>query len=375
MVQQYLKHSRDILSSGRFEFNERRRTGRIYLFGYQNRYDLSAGLPLLTTKKLPFKVIAHELMWFLRGDTNIKYLVDNGVHIWDDDAFNYNLKEMVEEKIFPEEFKKYSKGWLDARKIYVQGIKEDNDFAARWGGLGPVYGAQWIHWPKFSKKTVKLEGGEEKEVYIKDEKGINQIESLIEGMRKNITSARHIVTAWNPAEVHDMSLPPCHTLFQLHSDGEKLDLQLYQRACDMFLGVPFNIASYSLLTMILANELGLKPGEFIHDFGDVHFYTGASERANWYKDNLEELSGRVKSSEDSSDYLKVLDWVNKSIPNEDDGKEGMDHVPGILEQLSREPRPLPRVIIADKHYSKLTIDDFVLDGYNPHPPIKGTLAV
>lgn len=376
MVKQYLEHARDILSSekSRFKFNERRGLGRIYLFGSQNRYDLQDGFPILTSKKIGFKTVTHELIWFLRGETNIKYLVDNNVHIWDDDAFNFNLKNMVESEIFPEAFAKYSEEWLEAKKEYVQRIKEEDEFAERWGELGPVYGSQWMHWPKYLPVTVEVKGGP-REFYMKDPEGIDQIASVIQAVKKNVTSARHMVTAWNPEEVPDMALPPCHTLFQLNSDGEKLDLQLYQRACDMFLGVPFNIASYAMLTTILAKELGLELGEFIHTFGDVHFYTGAGDRGLWYRDHLEEFKQGVGVAEKPEDYSSVLEWLNQRLPPEDKGRVGMDHVTGILEQLIRTPRELPRLTIADKPYNKLTIDDFVLEGYNPHPPIRRALAV
>ena len=376
MVKQYLEHSKEILSSkySKFKFNERRGLGRIYLFGYQNRYNLKEGFPLLTTKKIHFKSVAHELIWFLSGKTNIKYLAYNNVHIWDDDAFNYNLKKMVKSEIFPEVFPKYSEEWVKAKAEYVQKIKEDEKFAAKWGDLGPVYGSQWIHWPKFIPVTLEI-NGEKKEYYTKDSNGINQLESVIQGMKKDVASARHIVSAWNPQEVPDMALPPCHTIFQFNSDGKQLDLHLYQRACDMFLGVPFNIASYSLLTTIFAKELKLEPGEFVHTFGDVHFYCGAGARAKWYERNFEEFKDKIRNVNNSEDYLKILDWLNQNIPKEDKGKEGMDHVTGIIEQLIRTPKKLPKIIIADKSYKELTIDDFVLENYNPEPTIKRALAV
>ena len=376
MVKQYLEHSKEILSSkySKFKFNERRGLGRIYLFGYQNRYNLKEGFPLLTTKKIHFKSVAHELIWFLSGKTNIKYLADNNVHIWDDDAFNYNLKKMVKSEIFPEVFPKYSEEWVKAKAEYVQKIKEDEKFAAKWGDLGPVYGSQWIHWPKFIPVTLEI-NGEKKEYYTKDSNGINQLESVIQGMKKDVASARHIVSAWNPQEVPDMALPPCHTIFQFNSDGKQLDLHLYQRACDMFLGVPFNIASYSLLTTIFAKELKLEPGEFVHTFGDVHFYCGAGARAKWYERNFEEFKDKIRNVNNSEDYLKILDWLNQNIPKEDKGKEGMDHVTGIIEQLIRTPKKLPKITIADKSYKELTIDDFVLENYAPHSTIKRALAV
>lgn len=377
MVEQYLEHSKDILSSddlidSRFEFNERRGLGRIYLFGYQNRYDLRKGFPLLTTKKIGFKTVAHELIWFLKGDTNIKYLVDNKVHIWDDDAFRFNLEGMVKEDIFPEVFERFSQEWYETKKEYVQRIREGEEFAERWGELGPVYGSQWIHWPSFSfiEKDEK-----DREIYMRDPNGINQIERILEGMRKNITSSRHLITAWNPSEVPDMALPPCHTFFHLDSDGERVDLLLYQRSCDMFLGVPFNIASYSMLTIILAQQLGLTPGKFIHTFGDVHFYTGAGERAKWYEDNFEHFKWGVRETRNSGNYKEYLNWLVGVLPEEPKGTKGMDHVTGILEQFTRKPRKLPKISITNKHYNELTIDDFSLKGYNPHPTIKRALSV
>ena len=376
MVQQYLEHSREILSSksAKFKFNERRGLGRIYIFGYQNRYNLKEGFPLLTTKKIHFKSVVHELIWFLSGKTNIKYLADNNAHIWDDDAFNYNLRKMANAGIFPEAFTKYSEKWFKAKDEYAQRIKKDSEFAARWGDLGPVYGSQWTHWPKFIPVTLEI-NGEKKEYYTKDSNGINQLESVIQSMKKDITSARHIVSAWNPQEVSDMALPPCHTVFQFNSDGKQLDLQLYQRACDMFLGVPFNIASYSLLTAIFAKELKLEPGEFVHTFGDVHFYCGAGARAKWYEKNFKEFKEKVSEAVNPDDFNNLLEWLNKNLPPEEKGKEGMDHVTGILEQLARIPKQLPRITIADKSYKELIIDDFVLENYNPESTIKRALAV
>lgn len=280
---------------------------------------------------------------------------------------------MVAAGIFSEAFAKFSESWGAAKKEYVQRIKEDEEFAARWGDLGPVYGSQWIHWPRFAPMTH--DEPHWRKYYIKDPKGIDQIATVIQGMKKDVTSARHIVTAWNPDEVPEMALPPCHTLFQLNSDGERLDLQLYQRACDMFLGVPFNIASYAMLTTIFAKELGLQPGEFVHTFGDVHFYSGAGERAKWYRDNFKEFKQIVGEAETPEDFNNLLGQLNQTLPAEDAGREGMDHVTGILEQLTREPKSLPRVTIADKPYNRLTIDDFVLEGYDPASYIKRTLAV
>ncbi|PCI88036.1 MAG: thymidylate synthase [Hyphomicrobiales bacterium] len=216
-MQQYLDLLAHVSDNGTVK-TDRTGTGTKSVFGYQSRYDLSAGFPVLTTKKLHLKSIIHELLWFIAGDTNIKYLQDNGVRIWDD--------------------------WAD-----------DN------GDLGPVYGYQWRNWPNGSGGTI------------------DQIEKLVNGLKNSPDSRRHIVTAWNPADVDDMALPPCHTLFQFYVADGKLSCQLYQRSADIFLGVPFNIASYALFTMMLAQVCDLELGDFVHTLGDAHIYSNHFEQA------------------------------------------------------------------------------------------------
>ena len=216
-MQQYLDLLSHILENGT-QKGDRTGTGTISTFGYQMRFDLSEGFPVLTTKKLHLRSIIHELLWFLQGDTNIKYLKDNGVRIWDE--------------------------WADEH-----------------GDLGPVYGHQWRSWPARNGETI------------------DQITKLVDGLKNNPNSRRHIVTAWNPADVDQMALPPCHCLFQFYVADGKLSCQLYQRSADTFLGVPFNIASYSLLTLMMAQVCDLEPGEFIHSFGDVHLYNNHLEQA------------------------------------------------------------------------------------------------
>jgi len=374
MVKQYLDHSKAILSSEFSEYKDNKRTGigHISLFGYQNRYDLRGGFPLLTTKKIRMESIAHELIWFLRGETNIKYLIDNGVPIWNDNAFDHNLEAMTNAGVFSSAFKKHSPEWFAAKEEYIQRIREDSEFANKWGDLGPVYGSQWVHWPKFTQIEAE---GEKRILYERDQNGINQIAITLDAIRKNPTAKRYVISAWNPNEVGDMALPPCHTLFHIVTNEGNLDLQLYQRSCDMFLGVPFNIASYAMLTTILAQQLDMTPRHFIHTFGDVHFYCGAGERAFWYKNNLGELKRRVGNANIYEDYPEILNWVEKGVPPELKGKELQDHVTAILKQLSREPRSLPTLKISDKPYNELTIDDFTLKGYDPHPFIKRAMAV
>lgn len=245
---------------------DRTGTGTVGVFGYQMRFDLSEGFPALTTKKLHLRSIIHELLWFLRGDTNIKYLKDNGVSIWDE--------------------------WADAD-----------------GNLGPVYGSQWRSWPDGRGGTI------------------DQIANVVNEIKRNPFSRRLMVTAWNPAEIEEMALPPCHCLFQFYVDHGKLSCQLYQRSADIFLGVPFNIASYSLLTMMMAQVCDLEPGDFVHTFGDAHIYS--------------------------------------------------NHLDQCRLQLSREPRPLPQMRINPevKDIFGFKYEDFTLENYNPHPHIKGEVSV
>jgi thymidylate synthase len=305
-MKQYLDLLRDIKENG-VKKSDRTGTGTISLFGRQMRFDLSEGFPAVTTKKLYMRSIIHELLWFLAGDSNIKYLVDNDVHIWDEWPYRAYLQSQG--KPVPDSS---SKEWLDGIKGFTQKIKEDDAFAQKYGELGPVYGYQWRHWP------------------TPDGKEIDQIQQVVDTIKKNPDSRRIIVSAWNVADIEEMAkagLPPCHTLFQFYVSEGKLSCQLYQRSADTFLGVPFNIASYALLTMMIAQVTGLKPGDFVHTFGDAHIY--------------------------------------------------LNHLDQVEEQLSREPRPLPTMKINPKVKSifDFTFADFELVNYDPHPAIKAPIAV
>jgi len=264
-MKQYHELLERILSDG-VEKGDRTGTGTQSVFGHQMRFDLAAGFPMLTTKRLPLKAIVHELLWFIAGDTNVKYLQDNNVTIWDE--------------------------WADAS-----------------GDLGPVYGYQWRSWPAADGKTI------------------DQFANVVEMIRRNPDSRRLIVTAWNPADVDKMALPPCHCLFQFYVAQGKLSCQLYQRSADVFLGVPFNIASYALLTIMVAQVTGLRPGEFVHTLGDAHLYSNHIEQAHL--------------------------------------------------QLSRAPRALPSMTLnpAVKDIFAFKYEDFTLQGYDPHPHIKAEVAV
>jgi thymidylate synthase len=262
--QQYLDLLADILAHG-VERGDRTGTGTLGVFGRQMRFDLSEGFPLLTTKKLHRKSIILELLWFLRGDTNVKWLQERGVSIWDE--------------------------WADET-----------------GELGPVYGKQWRSWT------------------APDGRVIDQISAVVESLKTNPNSRRHIVSAWNPADVDDMALPPCHCLFQFHVADGRLSCQLYQRSADVFLGVPFNIASYALLTIMMAKVVGLEPGDFVHTLGDAHLY--------------------------------------------------LNHLDQAREQLTRQPYPFPRLEIADRpDLFSFEYEDFKLRGYKAHDSIKAPIAV
>ena len=277
---------------------DRTGTGTKGIFGHQMRFDLSEGFPLVTTKRLFLKGVIYELLWFLKGDTNIKYLVDHGVHIWDSDAFRYYNELCVRHGVLP----------VDKDTFLAAAGVESPIEGYRFGDLNNVYGYQWRSWP------------------TRDGGAIDQIRKVIETIKTNPTSRRMIVSAWNVADVDSMALPPCHTMFQFFVAEGKLSCMLYQRSGDTFLGVPFNIASYALLTMMIAKECGLKAGEFIHTLGDAHLY--------------------------------------------------LNHLEQAEEQLSREPRKLPTMHLnpAVESIFDYKYEDFTLEGYDPHPAIKAPLS-
>ncbi len=298
--QQYLNLLKDLLENGIYK-DDRTGTGTYSLFGKQIRFNLQEGFPLLTTKKVFLKGIIHELLWFLQGESNIKYLVDNNVHIWDDWPYRFYKETLEKEKKQPL-----------TQTEFIEEIKKSDTFAKKWGELGPVYGVQWRHW-----KTP-------------DGREVDQISKLIAEIKKNPNSRRLIVSAWNAADIEEMAkagLPPCHTMFQFYVVDGKLSCQLYQRSADVFLGVPFNIASYALLLMMVAQVSDLKPGDFVHTFGDVHIYK--------------------------------------------------NHLDQVKEQLKRDIRPFPTMKLNPhiKSIFDFAFEDFTLENYNPHPPIKAKVAV
>jgi thymidylate synthase len=305
-MKQYLDLLRDINENGVIK-SDRTGTGTKSVFGRQIRFDLNKGFPAVTTKELFLRGIIHELLWFLNGESNIEYLVKNDVHIWDEWPYRAYLNTIG--KKIPET---NSNEWKLGLKKFTETIKSDHKFALKYGNLGPVYGYQWRHWPDGK-------GGE-----------IDQISEMIDTLKINPDSRRIIVSAWNVTDIKEMAkagLPPCHSLFQFYVIDGKLSSQLYQRSADTLLGVPFNIASYALLTMMVAQVTGLKLGEFVHTFGDAHI------------------------------YLNHIDQVNL--------------------QLSRKPKKLPKMIINPdvKSIFDFTIGDFKLIDYSPHPAIKAPIAV
>ncbi|MFC6323314.1 thymidylate synthase [Companilactobacillus baiquanensis] len=312
--QQYLNLLKYVLENGHKK-SDRTGTGTISTFGYQMRFDLQKSFPILTTKKIPFGLIKSELLWFLHGDTNIRFLLEHKNHIWDEWAFkkyiessDYTGPDMTDfgrRSLIDDDF---AKDYKIEKKAFDEKILNDDNFANKYGDLGFVYGAQWRHWQ------------------TRDGGFIDQIKNVIDQIKKNPDSRRLIVSAWNPEDVPTMALPPCHTLFQFYVNDGKLSCQLYQRSGDLFLGVPFNIASYALLTHLIARETNLEVGEFIHTLGDAHIYS--------------------------------------------------NHIEQVELQLSRKPQLGPKLeITSDKSIFELDTKDIKLNGYDPAPAIKAPVAV
>ncbi|WP_099974736.1 thymidylate synthase [Lactobacillus terrae] len=312
---QYLTLLRSVLETGDKK-TDRTGTGTISKFGYQMRFDLNESFPILTTKKVPFGLIKSELLWFLHGDTNIKYLLEHKNHIWDEWAFkkyvessDYTGPDMTDFGIRSQKDPIFAEEYHNQMNLFDEKILNDDSFAKKYGDLGFVYGAQWRHWQK-------RDGG-----------FIDQIANVIDQIKKTPDSRRLIVSAWNPEDVPTMALPPCHSLFQFYVNNGKLSCQLYQRSGDLFLGIPFNIASYALLTHLIARECGLQVGEFVHTIGDAHIYS--------------------------------------------------NHIEQVKEQLSRTPSSLkPQLKInGDKSIFDLDVTDIELVNYDPQPAIKAVVAV
>lgn len=314
--QAYLNLCEHVMKEGA-EKGDRTGTGTFSVFGHQMRYNLQDGFPLMTTKRVPFKLIASELLWFIKGDTNIRYLLQHNNNIWNEWAFqswveseDYNGPDMTDFGRRSQVDEGFKAEYHQQMEEFKKNILDDDAFAEKFGDLGAVYGKQWRQW-QTSRGEV-----------------IDQLKNVIENLKTNPDSRRHIVTAWNPEDVpSNMALPPCHVLFQFYVADGKLSCQLYQRSGDIFLGVPFNIASYALLTHLIAHECGLKVGEFIHTLGDAHIYSNHREQ--------------------------------------------------IKKQLNREPKDLPTLSINKEKDSvfDFELEDLSIEGYDPHPGIKAPVAV
>lgn len=313
-MKQYLDLCKHVLETGTKK-GDRTGTGTISVFGYQMRFDLNEGFPLMTTKKTAFRLISSELLWFLKGDTNVRTLIEERNPIWDEWAFEqwvksaeYSGPDMTDFGRRAPKNPEFAAVYETEMAAFKKRVVEEADFAAKYADLGPVYGKQWRSW------TTGTDS-------------IDQIANLIHGLKNNPDSRRHIVTAWNPSEVEDMALPPCHAMFQFYVAEGKLSCQLYQRSADIFLGVPFNIASYALLVHLIARECGLGVGEFIHTLGDAHIYA--------------------------------------------------NHIDQVNEQLTREPKKLPTLNLKGEGKSifELETSDIIIDDYDPHPKIKAPIAV
>lgn len=313
-MQQYQELVRKILAEGHVK-TDRTGVGTKSLFGYQMRFDLSQGFPMVTTKRVPFGLIKSELLWFLRGDTNVRYLLEHNNHIWDEWAFkryvespDYHGPDMTDFGLRAVADPDFNEIYQQELAAFNECVLTDDDFAERYGNLGNVYGAQWRSWPLRNGETL------------------DQISQLVDMIKHSPDSRRLIVSAWNPEDVPSMALPPCHTLFQFYVHDGKLSCQLYQRSADVFLGVPFNIASYALLTHLIAKECGLEVGEFVHTLGDAHLY--------------------------------------------------LNHLEAAETLLSREPKPLPQLEIDDfEQFDQVSTDQIRLQGYEPWPTIKASIAV
>lgn len=314
-MEQYLNLCNHILHTGATK-EDRTGTGTLSVFGHQMRFDLSQGFPLMTTKKTAFRLIVSELLWFIKGDTNVKSLIEENNHIWDEWAFakwvnsaEYAGPDMTDFGRRANNDLEFASVYKEQMNIFQEKIVNEEGFAETYGDLGPVYGKQWRSW-------AKTDGGT-----------IDQLKNVIDSIKRNPDSRRHIVTAWNPEFIEEMALPPCHIMFQFYVADGKLSCQLYQRSADVFLGMPFNIASYALLTHLIARECSLEAGDFVYTTGDTHLYS--------------------------------------------------NHLEQVKEQLSRTPKALPTLKIDSKGKSifDLETSDITVEGYDPHPRIKAPVAV
>ncbi len=355
-MRQYLDLSKKILSEGEFEWNKRTETGTISLFGEVAHYDLKQGFPLLTTKDIPWRIPFEEMNYFFRGESDLKKLTDKNIRIWNENGFDFYLRNHGLTKEFP----KHSMQWNDKFNWYINQVKNNPNFSKEDRSLGRIYGVQARDWTG------------------KDGKKVDQLKRFLDKFDKDPSSRSNIVSHFNPAEMEEMSLGPCHLLYQSRviEDEKRLDVLMFQRSCDNFLGVPFNIAQYSYLMELASKEKGFNPGRFSHLLGNLHYYLGPSPRSDFLrnKNNLKEFQGKIREAKTSQDYLDIKDWYLSNAPRELEGTEGLDQVPFALIQFSREPRNLPTLEfkVKDKDFDFWkAIDTNVTDlldikNYNPH---------
>ncbi|MEK6841723.1 MAG: thymidylate synthase [Nanoarchaeota archaeon] len=349
-MEQYHSLLKEILGRGDVMFEPRTEEFILGLGGWQSIYDLRDGFPLMTTKNVPPRLPFEELFWKLRGERNVKSLVDRNVHIWTANAFDRHLKKNGLRDKFP----KHSSQWNEKFKEYSETILNHPHPTPIAGDLGPVYGYQWRHWKNSEGKEI------------------DQLENLLNNINEKPGSRYHLLSAWNVGDLPEMALGPCPMIHQFSVFGNNLDLSMYQRSCDVFLGVPFNIAQDSLFLAMMAKHAGSTPRKFIHSYGNVHSYLGVSPRSDFWMDskNVKDFQYRFRHSERGLDYLSLRAWYLNEAPPEREGSERKDHIPFILEQLSKSPRPkLPSIELKDVPFREAVemnaMDYATIKDYNP----------
>ncbi len=349
-MRQYHNLLKRVITDGDVVFEPRTQTSIIQVPSGLSSYDLQTGFPLVTSKYVKPELPAEELLWKLRGEDNIASLVERGVHFWTANAFDKHLKDTGRNKEVP----KHSEHWNREFAAYDQHVRTDHVFAREHGTLGPVYGFQWRH-------RNDQHGGE-----------IDQLRNVVDGLKVNPHSRYHVLDAWNGADVPDMALGPCPFWHQFTASNDNLDLTVGQRSCDTYLGVSFNIAQDALLLQMMAQEVGLTPRRLEHMTINTHLYLGVSPRADFWTDpsNVKAFKGRFGDITDQQEYLALRDWYLEQAGLESEGNEKKDHMPFVLEQLSKEPKALPNLTLEDiPLFDAIELragEVFTLDGYDPH---------
>lgn len=350
-MRQYQNLLKRVVGEGTVQFEPRTQEYTIGVSAAQSIYDLREGFPLVTTKKIVPRLPFEEVLWKMRGEHSVASLVKRGLRFWDANAFDRHLKKSGKSSEVP----KHSEDWHREFESYQKRLETDPEFASSAGDLGPVYGYQWRHGFKKSDGTE-----------------IDQLRKLIRGIKEKPGSRYHILDAWNPSDLDEMALPPCPFWHQFTVYGNEMDLTMVQRSCDVYLGVPFNIAQDSLLAHLVAQETGLKPRFFNHSLVNVHAYLGVAPRANFWTDpeNVAEFQRRFNAITDRQDYVDLRKWYVEKAGDEGKGQETKDHMPFILEQLSKEPRPLPTIQITPGNLfdliEKPAKEVAKITGYDPH---------